>query len=100
MFDWNRPIISREEMIEHLDVIKKVHKEFTKSINKVLKKNQGICDQHDINKAIEKAKKKFTFTKQEDHVIEGFYDMYASMWARAGGDRESMEQSIFTKILK
>jgi uncharacterized protein (UPF0332 family) len=100
MFDWNRPIISKEEMKEHSGVIKKVHKEFTKSINKVLKKQQGICDQHDINQAIEKAKKKSVLTENENNIVEGFYDMYVAMWANAGGDRESVEQLIFSKILK
>jgi hypothetical protein len=87
-------------MIQHKALIKRVHAEFTKKLNKTLFKNNGLCTQEDINKAIVHAKTKIgTFTKEQDRVIEGFYDMYVGMWSRTS-DRKGLDKMIFNDILK
>lgn len=90
MFDFSvfeRPIISMEEMKKQKELLKEVYAEFDKHLNKILKMNNGVCDQHDINRAIKKAKKEFPLTKYADDVVEAFFDTYVGAW-QTFGDRD------------
>jgi hypothetical protein len=79
-----------EEMIAEKEIIKKVHKVFKQEYKILAIKKRGYLSTQQVDKLMNKAIEKVTMTKEQEEIVQGFYDTYMGMLVQGGSDFAEM----------